>query len=60
MVPRIDLSGLLAVSCSALLAGLLARVPLRKFLGTLNAVPRDFVNVVDQIKKKKEEGEQAA
>lgn len=30
-------------------------MPIRKFLGTLNAVPRDFVNVVDQIKKKKEE-----
>lgn len=30
-------------------------MPLRKFVGTLNAVPRDFVNVVDQIKKQKEE-----
>lgn len=29
-------------------------MPLRKFLGTLQAVPRDFVNVVDQIKKKQE------
>ena len=29
-------------------------MPLRKFLGTLEAVPRNFVNVVDQIKKQKE------
>lgn len=29
-------------------------MPLRKFLGTLEAVPRNFVNVIDQIKKKQE------
>lgn len=34
-------------------------MPLRKFLGTLEAVPRNFVNVVDQIKKQKE-GESAS
>lgn len=29
--------------------------PIRKFLGTLEAVPRNFVNVLDQVKKQKEE-----
>ena len=29
--------------------------PIRKFLGTVEAVPRNFANVLDQIKKQKEE-----
>jgi len=29
--------------------------PLRNFAGVLNALPRDLVNVLDQIRKQKEE-----
>ncbi len=38
----------------AQLVGTLA-MPLRNFLGVLTAVPRNFVNVLDQVKKQKEE-----
>lgn len=38
----------------AQLIGTLA-MPLRNAIGVLNAVPRDFVNVVEQIRKQKEE-----
>jgi len=34
--------------------------PLRNFLGVLNATPRDFVNVLDQVRKQKEEQGEAA
>lgn len=34
--------------------------PLRNLVGTLNAVPGNLVNVIDQIRKQKEEGSQAA
>lgn len=34
--------------------------PLRNFVGVLNAVPRSLVNVLEQIRKQKEEGEAAA
>jgi large subunit ribosomal protein L10 len=43
----------------AQVVGVLA-APLQNFLGVMNAVPRDFVGVVDQIKKQKEEQESAA
>ena len=33
--------------------------PLRNLVGTLNAVPRNLVSVIDQIQKKKAEGEAA-
>lgn len=34
-------------------------MPLRNLVGTLSAVPRNFVNVLDQIRKQKEESEAA-
>lgn len=34
--------------------------PLRNFVGTLNALPRNLVNVLDQVKKQKEEAGEAA
>ncbi len=34
--------------------------PLRNFVGVLNAVPRNLVNVLDQIRKQKEEAGEAA
>lgn len=34
--------------------------PLRNFVGVLNALPRNLVNVLDQIRKQKEEGGAAA
>ena len=34
--------------------------PLRNFVGTLNALPRNLVNVLDQIRKKQEEEAAAA
>lgn len=43
----------------AQLVGTIA-APLRNTLGVLNATPRNFVNVLDQIRKKKEEEEGAA
>ena len=43
----------------AQVAGTMA-APLRNFVGVLNAVPRNLVNVLDQVRKQKEENEQAA
>lgn len=44
----------------AMLVGTIA-APLRNLAGTLSAVPRNLVNVLDQVKKKKEEeGAEAA
>jgi large subunit ribosomal protein L10 len=34
--------------------------PLRNFVGTLQALPRNLVNVLDQVKKQKEEAGEAA
>ncbi len=43
----------------AMLVGTIA-APMRNMLGVLNAVPRNLVNVLDQVRKQKEEGGQAA
>ena len=42
----------------AMVVGTIA-APLRNLVGTLNALPRNLVNVLDQVKKKKEEEEGA-
>lgn len=43
----------------AQLVGVIA-MPLRNVVGALSALPRNLANVVDQIRKQKEEGAQAA
>lgn len=43
----------------AMVAGTIA-APISNLLGVLNAVPRGLVNVLDQVRKQKEEGAQAA